>query len=273
LADLRIGTSGWVYDFWVGGFYPTNTPSSDYLKMYSKIFNIVEIDNSFYRFPTAETTREWAEQTPDDFAFTAKIHRRISQEKRLSDFAKDLEYMYSVFAPLKEKLKVFVLQLPPSFSFEGGAEKLARFTAAFDPNYRLAVELRHDSWFRKETYDLLRASKVALAWSEIPFATNPGVVTTDFVYLRFIGERDIPKGRAGRRGEGLSSKEAEVGREAQERTPWSEVRLRLFEQQVRRFRARDGELDQESPRHGRDRLQEVEPRVAEHALRLWLLKC
>ena len=197
MIDFRIGTSGWVYDFWVGGFYPSFTVPADYLKVYSKIFNLVEIDNSFYRFPSRQSTKQWAAETPADFVFTAKFHRRITAEKRLTDYRQDLEYLYRVFEPMGEKLRAFVIQLPPNFTFGEGIEKLGRLISDLDSRYRYAVEFRHDSWFRDQTYELLRASKIAMAWSEIPFATNPGVVTTDLIYLRFIGERDIPESQLG----------------------------------------------------------------------------
>jgi uncharacterized protein YecE (DUF72 family) len=197
-----------VYDFWVGGFYPSFTPSSDYLKVYSKIFKIVEIDSSFYRFPSVESTKEWASETPDDFVFTAKFPRRITIEKRLTDCEKDVEYLFHVFEPMGVKLKAFVIQLPPSFTFEEGAQKLGRLIPTLDPKYRYAVEFRHDSWFRKETYDLLKASKVCMAWSEIPYARNSGVVTSDFIYLRFIGERDIPESQLGEVKRDIAEKKA-----------------------------------------------------------------
>lgn len=197
MVDLRVGTSGWVYDFWVGGFYPKYTKSTDYLKTYSKIFNIVEIDNSFYRFPTRETVKQWADETPDDFVFTAKVHRRITSEKRLVNISDDLDFMYRVFEPLLNKMGAFVFQFPPGFTFEEGIEKLSKLIPILDTRFRYAVEFRHDSWFRKETFELLRAGKITLAWSEITSATNPGVLTSDNLYMRFIGERDIPESRLG----------------------------------------------------------------------------
>lgn len=219
MADLRIGTSGWVYDFWVGGFYPSLTKPAEYLKMYSKIFKIVEIDNSFYRFPSRETTKQWADETPDDFFFTAKFHRRITEQKRLTDYKKDLEYLFHVFEPLGSKLASFVIQLPPSFTFEEGIEKLGRLVADLDARYRYAVEFRHNSWFRKETYDLLKASKISIAWSEIPYTVNPGILTSDSIYLRFIGERDIPERELGEVKRDIATKKELWAKRVREHLP------------------------------------------------------
>jgi len=197
LADLRIGTSGWAYDFWVGGFYPTFTKSADYLKTYSNIFKIVEIDSSFYRIPSKETIKQWAEETPDDFLFTAKFRKTITADKRLTEVKQDVQYLLNSFEPMGKKLAAFVIQLPPNFIYEEGIQKLGMLIPDLDPKYRYAVEFRDVTWFRKETYDLLRAGNIALAWSEIPYARNTGVVTTDFIYLRFIGERNLPQKQLG----------------------------------------------------------------------------
>ncbi|MEE8115045.1 MAG: DUF72 domain-containing protein [Nitrososphaerales archaeon] len=197
MGDLKIGTSGWVYDFWMGEFYPTFSKPNDYLKIYSKIFYLVEIDSSFYRFPSRKSTGLWADETPDNFIFTAKIPRRITNEKRLTDYKRDLEYLYEVFQPLQKKLAAFLIQLPPSFTFTEGMGKLSLFLHDLDNSYRYSIEFRHDSWFRSETYDLLNANHVSLAWSEVPFVTNPGILTSDFIYLRFIGERDLPESSLG----------------------------------------------------------------------------
>lgn len=193
MAELRIGTSGWVYDFWVGGFYPTFTKPEDYLKMYSKIFQIVEIDSSFYRIPEPNTIKQWAKETPDDFLFTAKFRKTVTADKRLTDVKEDVEYFLNCFEPMGKKLAAFVIQLPPGFTYEEGIQKLGKMISYLDPRYRYAVEFRDVSWFRKETYDLLKASKIAVAWSEIPYARNPGAITSDFIYLRFIGERNLPQ--------------------------------------------------------------------------------
>lgn len=166
--------------------------------MYSKIFNIVEIDSSFYRIPDRKTIKQWADETPDDFLFTAKFRKTITADKRLTDVKEDVEYLLSCFEPMGKKLAAFVIQLPPSFTFQEGIEKLGKMISYLDPQYRYAVEFRDVTWFRKETYDLLRASNIALAWSEIPYTKNTGVVTSDFIYLRFIGERNLPQGPKGK---------------------------------------------------------------------------
>ena len=49
--------------------------------MYSKIFQIVEIDSSFYRIPERGTIKHWKRETPDDFLFTAKFGKTMTADK------------------------------------------------------------------------------------------------------------------------------------------------------------------------------------------------
>ncbi|MFQ5999050.1 MAG: DUF72 domain-containing protein [Candidatus Bathyarchaeia archaeon] len=78
---LRVGCGGWSYSNWVGPFYPTNTSSLDYLKLYSRVFDIVEIDSSFYRNPSPRQVSHWRNSTPDDFLFSAKLPKSITHDK------------------------------------------------------------------------------------------------------------------------------------------------------------------------------------------------
>ena len=83
--QLLIGTSGFSYPAWRGGFYPEKLPESKMLGHYAGIFRAVEINNSFYRMPTAEVLGRWAGETPPEFRFALKSPRRITHDKRLVD--------------------------------------------------------------------------------------------------------------------------------------------------------------------------------------------
>jgi uncharacterized protein YecE (DUF72 family) len=80
-----IGSSGWSYDSWEGHVYPKGTETKVYLPYYSKVFDYVEIDSSFYRIPNVFMTKRWARITPDNFRFTAKFPQTVTHKKRLGD--------------------------------------------------------------------------------------------------------------------------------------------------------------------------------------------
>jgi uncharacterized protein YecE (DUF72 family) len=60
-----------------------------------------------------------------------------------------------------------------------------------DKRFRYAVEARHKTWFDDEVYSFLKKNEICLAWSQIAEIQTPPIVTTDFIYLRFIGDRSI----------------------------------------------------------------------------------
>jgi uncharacterized protein YecE (DUF72 family) len=63
----------------------------------------------------------------------------------------------------------------------------------FDNWFRYAVEARHTSWFDEQVYSFLKRRDICLAWSQLTEIQTPPVVITDFIYLRFIGDRSIPE--------------------------------------------------------------------------------
>ncbi|MBI4415671.1 MAG: DUF72 domain-containing protein, partial [Euryarchaeota archaeon] len=190
-AKLRIGTSGWGYDDWVGPFYPEGTPKSDYLKLYANTFDTVEIDSSYYRIPQPAMTAGWRRRVPDGFRFTAKFPKRITHEKKLVHVEEPLGWLYKSVAELRDRLGALVVQLPPSVKYETHLDAMKQFLTIIDPKISHAIEFRHKSWFRDDVYALLKDHNVAMAWSENQYLKTPPVVTADFLYLRLVGERDI----------------------------------------------------------------------------------
>ncbi|WNO55001.1 DUF72 domain-containing protein [Stakelama saccharophila] len=54
-SAIRIGCSGWNYRHWRGRFYPEKLAVKNWFGFYAEHFDTVEINNSFYRLPKAET--------------------------------------------------------------------------------------------------------------------------------------------------------------------------------------------------------------------------
>ncbi|MGI0029854.1 MAG: DUF72 domain-containing protein [Nitrososphaera sp.] len=187
---LSVGCSGWSYGAWDGHFYPKGLESKNYLEYYSKVFDYVEIESSFYRIPNTFTTTRWAEITPDNFRFTAKFPKRITHVKRLGQGVEsDMEYFHKAMTPLASKLGCLLIQLPPSMTMKEGMNKIRNLP--FDKRFRYAIEVRHKSWFDDEVYSFLRKNNICLAWSQLEDIQTPTVVTTDFLYLRLMGDRSI----------------------------------------------------------------------------------
>src|SRR5579872_1954380 len=88
---LRLGCLSWTYPDWLGSFYPAGTKPAEFLALYSKTFDLVEIDSTFYRTPSPSTMKQWREKTPLNFLFTAKLPGKITHEKRLVEVESELQ--------------------------------------------------------------------------------------------------------------------------------------------------------------------------------------
>ena len=85
MAQTYIGTSGWHYKHWCGPFYEKNLLASKMLACYVRLFDSVEINNSFYKLPSEQTFQTWRESVPPNFCFAVKASRFITHNKKLKD--------------------------------------------------------------------------------------------------------------------------------------------------------------------------------------------
>jgi len=187
---IRLGTQGWSYPDWVGAFYPPGSRQEHYLPFYAEVFDTVELDTTFYHPPRPSVVRSWARNTPDTFRFAAKVPQGITHTARLAGMGDQMQAFARALDPLGERLGPLLVQMPAEFERdEGTVGLLDRFLAATPSTVRLAVEFRHPSWHRKETYALLRARRAVIAWTEWRDLPRAPEVTGDFLYLRWLGDR------------------------------------------------------------------------------------
>ncbi|HEX4683072.1 MAG TPA: DUF72 domain-containing protein [Gemmatimonadaceae bacterium] len=191
-GTIRIGTQGWNYDAWVGPFYPPRTRATEYLTIYARAFDTVEVDSTFYAIPAAKTVRGWAHRTPDDFIFALKVPQEITHERRLRGVDDVAAEYFDRARELGPKLGPILIQLGPDF---GPTElpAVAQFLPKLPRDIRFAIEFRQRGWIHDGVLALLAEHNVALALSDgrwIPrkqmmqLASRP---TADFTYIRLMG--------------------------------------------------------------------------------------
>lgn len=156
---VLIGTSGWQYRHWKEAFYPQGVPQKAWLEFYAQRFQIVELNNSFYHLPKAESFASWAQRTPEDFIVAAKVSRYLTHIKRLKDPEEPVARFMKNASCLGSKLGPVLLQLPPTLQADLAA--LDATLTQFPDTVRVAVEFRHSSWFTLETKRLLEAHRAA----------------------------------------------------------------------------------------------------------------
>jgi uncharacterized protein YecE (DUF72 family) len=194
VPPVRIGCSGWNYADWRGRLYPEGLGAGRWLERYAEVFDTVEVNSTFYRLARPDAVRRWLEQTPDDFVFAVKASRYLTHVRRLRQMPDGVERFYEAIEPLARSPKMgpVLWQLPANFRRDD--ERLAQALEAL-PEGKHCFEFRHESWFTREVYALLRSHGVALVIGddpERPFQTHE--ITTDWTYVRFH------RGRRGRRG-------------------------------------------------------------------------
>ncbi|BAU46881.1 hypothetical protein SVA_0299 [Sulfurifustis variabilis] len=178
----HVGTSGYSYAAWKGRFYPPRLPAADMLGYYAERFDTVEINASFYRFPSVEMLDGWAARVPGDFAFAFKAPRRITHDYRLGKPEDARAFMERV-GRLGPRFAAALFQLPPSFHRD--LPRLEGVLAALPRGARAAFEFRHVSWLDEAVYVLLEAHNAALCLADVDDAeTPPLAATADWGYLR-----------------------------------------------------------------------------------------
>jgi uncharacterized protein YecE (DUF72 family) len=185
---ILFGTCGWSYQEWVGAFYPNNRVAK--LPFYSRVFDSVEVDSSFYRAPSKAMVAGWIKATRPDFQFSLKIPQTITHEKRLAGAEGEFLDFLELVEPISRagKLGCLLLQLPPSFSFKE-RRNLESLFQHFPDHIHFAAEFRHESWDRQETWDLLKKYNVAntITDSPIEFLSKPVVTATTHSFVRWHG--------------------------------------------------------------------------------------
>jgi len=144
---IYIGTSGWQYWHWKGKFYPENLTSKDFLKFYSKHFNTVEINTSFYHLTKKTTFEKWKNgvsdlrrKNNDNFLFAVKLYRLFTHLRKLNlkkEDEKTLKTFLENVSALKENLGPILIQLPPSFK---NKEVLKKFIKKFKDIHRRLMQ-------------------------------------------------------------------------------------------------------------------------------------
>lgn len=188
-GKLRIGTSGFSYDDWLGNFYPQFCPKADYLQFYSSKFNIVEIDATYYRIPSIEVVKKWVKVTPDGFMFSAKFPQFVTHEGTLESRVRNLKEFLKVIKELGPKMGPLLMQFPYSFKPDQ-MDNLKQLINNLPKDKQISIELRNKKWLDEaELFTLLEDNNISLCLIDHPWMPKLDRTTAGFAYFRFLGDR------------------------------------------------------------------------------------
>jgi uncharacterized protein YecE (DUF72 family) len=160
-------------------------PQRKWLEYYSNIFDTVEINNTFYRFPRENALKTWKDTVEKNFQFTLKGHRYVTHRKKLKEASESVRDFELLAKLLKKNLGCVLWQLPPNL--HRNDEKLEKFCQTLDPTLKNVLEFRHDSWYDEEVYEILRKNKIIFSSISSPEFPDDLITTSKIGYLRFHG--------------------------------------------------------------------------------------
>jgi len=195
-SRILAGASGYSFKEWKGAFYPDDMKPEGMLAFYSSRLPTVEINNTFYRMPSASMVQNWKAVTPPGFRFAIKASRRITHMARIkAESAGDsVDYLYKALAGLGEKRGPVLFQLPPNMKKD--LDRLKSFLPLLPEGHQAAFEFRNESWFTDDVYEALAGAGASLCFSEREDDAPPPLVETapwGYVRLRLeqYSERDL----------------------------------------------------------------------------------
>ncbi len=190
MSSWYLGTIGFSYKDWLGGFYPAGAAQREYLPYYTKFFNSVEIDTTFHSLPQLSTVQSWYVTTPPEFKFSLKTPRAITHDLGLKGAHGLMNEFIDTLYPLKDKVGPVLIQLPPSFTSDNW-NILNDFLESLPRSHRYAVEFRHPSWYNNKTTELLKQYQICLVSVDFPKLPKKIIPTTNFLYIRWIGVNNM----------------------------------------------------------------------------------
>ena len=190
---LYVGCTGWSMKEWVGKVYPSNAKTKEYLTHYAKQFNTIELNTTHYRIPNFETIQKWKKESTTDFRFCPKIPQSISHSSGMGLNDGKLKAFCESIQQLDEKMGCCFTQMPPYFD-TGRLAVLATFLDQFPSTIPLAIEVRHESWFRNENsllplVELVKEKNCALVITDVAGRRDVlhQQLTNTVAMIRFVG--------------------------------------------------------------------------------------
>jgi len=185
ISATLIGTSGYTYSW--------NKGKSNKFEWYiNQGFNSVEINGSFYRFPTESWTNNWKKVSGAKFMFSIKVHRSITHYTRLKGnksvqlwkrFKKSVE-------PIEDKVLFWLFQMPSTFKFnQENLERLTIFANKAELNNKAVMEFRDSSWWSKASLKELQKNKFSICSVDAPLLPKKILNLNNIIYLRLHGSK------------------------------------------------------------------------------------
>jgi uncharacterized protein YecE (DUF72 family) len=193
MLKISLGCAGWDYNDWSGSFYPKPLERYNRLEFYSKIFDIVVVNSTFYNLPNRTTVNKWYNQVPENFRFLVKVWQKITHNLNETDLDFLISQFFTQLSPLKDKVFAYLLQFPPWFKYsEKHFRRLVYLSKELPSEYRYVLELRDNSWFKvKKVLEIIDGTSFILGTTYMPGIEPHFLQNQNYYYIRLIGDREL----------------------------------------------------------------------------------
>lgn len=187
-GNIRAGMGGWTFEPWEGTFYPEKLAKAKQLQFAAQQVPTIEVNGTYYSGFKEPTFLKWASETPDNFVFSLKGNRFVTNRRVLAEAGESIErFVTQGIAALGNKLGPILWQFAPTKKFDH--DDFGAFLKLLPEKQdgiklRHAVEVRHVSFIVPDFVTLARKHNVAIVYAD--HAKYPAIpdVTGDFVYAR-----------------------------------------------------------------------------------------
>lgn len=191
--SVFVGCAKWGRKDWIGKIYPRGTKEADFLPLYARNFNSIELNATFYKIPSFKQTQEWKSKVGKDFLFTPKISNSISHIHRLKNTDERMEWFLKGISGFEENLGPVMLMLHPNMGPKS-LDTIEAFLATIPKEIKIFVELRHEDWFRTDdaaarVFDMLERNGAGAVITDVAGRRDCAHMrlTTGEAFIRFVG--------------------------------------------------------------------------------------
>ena len=172
--------------------FPPQFQDKSRLHYFSTLLNSIEVNSCFYKTPKRSTYEKWVNEVPQDFRFTLKLSKEVTHANELKGDPGCIHLFLDAALGIKEKRGCLLIQFPGKISLEyfNQVEEILDHLRRLDPDHswKIAVEFRNDSWYVRETTELMDEYDASLVMHDFPKGKISSINTkANFVYLRFHG--------------------------------------------------------------------------------------
>lgn len=190
--QVHVGCAKWGRKDWIGQIYPKGTKETDFLALYGRQFNCIELNAIYYKLPSHQQVRSWKSKVGKDFLFCPKFTDVITHGKRLRNAQHETDLLLDVLQEFGEQLGPMFLMPHPQMG-PAYYEQIKAYLEALPHDLSVFLELRHPDWYthphRDRIFDRCEALNIGTVITDTSGRRDCAhmELTTPYAFVRFVG--------------------------------------------------------------------------------------